>query len=77
MKTWELELAKENKQKILDAYDNYQSTKARNRMGCSEDWYDVYFAISRTFVREEIEKMDDQTISHLVRLAEKLGEAFY
>lgn len=77
METREIELAKENKRKILGAYDNYHPTNVRNFMGCSEDWYNVYFAISRTFAREEIEKMDDQTINYLVRLAEKLGEAFY
>ena len=50
---------------------------ARNRLGCSEDWYNVYFAISRTFSREEVEKMDNQMISRLVRLAVKLSDAFY
>ena len=77
MEIWELELANENKRKILDAYDNYQSSNARNSMGCSEDWYNVYYAISRTFVKEEVEKMDNQTISYLIRLAVKLGDAFY
>ena len=46
-------------------------------MGCPEDWYCYPFSISRTFSREEIESMDEKTISYLVRLANNLADAFY
>ena len=66
-----------DKEGILDAYDNWKSLNARNSMGCSEDWYCSYYAISRTFTKEEIEAMDDKTIGLLVRLADRMSEALY
>ena len=66
-----------DKEKILDAYQNWKPTNARNSMGCPEDWYCYPFSISRTFSREEVEEMDEKTISYLVRLANNLSDAFY
>ena len=52
-------------------------TNARNSMGCSENWYNPYFTISQTFSLEEIEKMTEEEISRLYKLADTLSEAFY
>lgn len=49
----------------------------RNSMGCSEDWYNAYWAIQNTFTREEIEKMSDAEVDNLVKLAEAIGEGLY
>lgn len=46
-------------------------------MGCSEDWYNPYFAISRTFKKNEVEKMDSDTIELLVKLASNMSDALY
>lgn len=65
------------KEGVLNAYDNWNSLNARNSMGCSEDWYCSYYAISRTFPREEVEKMDEVTVALLVRLADSIADALY
>ena len=67
----------EERKLILNAYDNWENTNARNSMGCSEDWYCYPYAISRTFTRQEVENMSDETISLLVKLAGTLADAFY
>ena len=49
----------------------------RNLMGCNDSWYNPYYAIKQTFSIEEIEQMSDREIENLIKLAEKLEEAFY
>lgn len=66
-----------HKQNVLETYDNFESLNTRNRMGCSEDWYNPYFAISRTFEKNEVEKMDSDTIELLVKLASNMSDALY
>ena len=66
-----------DKELILQSYDKGEITKARNSMGCSENWYFFTYSISHTFSKEEVENMSDETIALLVRLAEKLSEVFY
>ena len=46
------------KQKLLEYIDKPVETTARNSMGCSENWYNSYYAMKETFTREEIEKYD-------------------
>lgn len=65
------------KESILNAYDNWEPLNARNSMGCQEDWYCSHYAISRTFSRDEVEKMDDATIDLLIRLADSIADALY
>lgn len=50
---------------------------ARNRMGCSEAWYDPYYAIKQTFTTTEIEKMSSHEIANLVKLAKQIAEGLY
>lgn len=52
-------------------------TDARNRMGCSENWYDPYYAIKQSFSLEEIEKMSEREIQNLVKLAGNISEGLY
>ena len=65
------------KQKLLEYMDNPVETKARNSMGCSENWYNPYYAIKETFSREKIENMSDEEIENLVKLADEIGLALY
>lgn len=53
------------------------TTKARNLMGCSENWYDPYYAIGQTFFKEQLEEMSEQELNNLVTLAETMSDAFY
>ena len=46
-------------------------------MGCSENWYNPYYAMKETFENEEIENMSNNEISNLIKLAENIMEALY
>ena len=65
------------RQKLLEYMDNPVETKARNSMGCSENWYNPYYAIKETFSKEKIENMSDSEIENLVELANEIGLALY
>lgn len=49
----------------------------RNRMGCSEDWYNPYFAVAHTFDDDALDKMSESEIEHLIKLADTIGNALY
>lgn len=57
-------------------FTDYKTT-ARNSMGCSESWYNEYYAIAQTFTDEEISKFDENTLFALMRLASNMSEALY
>lgn len=65
------------KEKLIEYINNPVITVARNIMGCSENWYNAYYAIKETFSFEEIKAMSDKEIENLVRLADAIGEALY
>ncbi len=52
-------------------------TNARNSMGCSENWYNSYYAIANTFTDDELNKMSEEELKYLIKLADTLSEAFY
>lgn len=64
---------------VLDRYYNqkFQSSGLRNRMGCSEDWYDCYYAITQTVHSEVINKMSDEALDALVDCVCAVQEALY
>lgn len=64
-------------QELLKNIENLTVTTARNSMGCSENWYNSYYAISQTFTKEEIENMTEREVDYLIRLGDMLAEAFY
>ena len=65
------------KENLLEYINNPVLTDARNLMGCSENWYNPYYAIKETFAEEEIVNMTDDEINNLVKLAENIMEALY
>ena len=65
------------KEKLLEYIDNPVLTGARNSMGCSENWYNSYYAMKETFTKEEIENMSDSEINNLIKLAKNIMEALY
>ena len=65
------------KQKLLGYIDKPVETTSRNSMGCSENWYNSYYAMKETFTREEIENMTDSEIENLVKLADNIAEGLY
>ena len=65
------------KEKLLGYIRNPKTTKAVNIMGCSENWYDPYFAISQTFSYEEVDAMSEAEIEHLIKLADNIADGLY
>lgn len=67
----------EQKVELLEYMKDPIVCESRNRMGCSENWYDPRFAIDQTFSIDEIEKMTPLEVDHLFRLAMMIGEGLY
>lgn len=65
------------KEKLMEYINEPVVTDARNRMGCSENWYNAYYAIKETFSIDEIQSMSDKEIENLVKLADEIGMALY
>ena len=61
--------------KIKQARNLHSNMK--NRMGCSEDWYNPYFAVANTFDDDTLDTMSESEIEHLIKLADTIGEALY
>lgn len=49
----------------------------RNRMGCSESWYNLYYAFAQTFTLKDLEKMSEQEIWNILKIAGNIQEALY
>ncbi len=65
----------ELKQKIKDSRNG--TTNARNSMGCSENWYNSYYAIANTFTDEEIDAMGEKELNNLIKLGDNISEGLY
>ena len=64
---------------VIDYYysNKFQSSGARNRMGCSEDWYDCYYAITQTLHPTEVDNLNDEQLDSLVKVVCAVQEALY
>ena len=60
------------KEKLLEYINNPITTTMRNRMGCSENWYNPYYAIKETFSKKKIENMSEEEVENLVELAHEI-----
>lgn len=65
------------KSALLKYFDNPTTISGRNSMGCSENWYEPFFAVKEAFSKEEIESMSEKTICDLLKLARTIGEGLY
>jgi len=65
------------KEEILNKVKNITTTTERNSMGCSENWYNWFYALRETFGIEKLEKMSEEELNDLLKLAEVLADAFY
>lgn len=66
-----------DKVSLLEYLDDPVVIPGLNRMGCSENWYNPYYAVMETFSREEIEAMSAHEVSNLLKLASKISEYLY
>ena len=65
------------KSKVIEYIKHPITTDARNRMGCNENWYNSYYAISQTFTLEEVQAMSEMEVEHLVKLGDTIAEYLY
>lgn len=65
------------REKLLEYINKPVLTTAKNSMGCSENWYDPYYAMKETFTKEEIENMSDSEVDNFIKLAWNIMEALY
>lgn len=61
--------------KVKEALEN--TTNTRNIMGCSENWYNPYYAIGQTFTITELENMSIDQLTNLHKLADNISSALY
>ena len=66
-----------SKEELIKEITEYKKTDARNRMGCSEDWYSFAYAMKETFTLEEIKNMTEREIELLYKLADNIQEGLY
>jgi hypothetical protein len=62
---------------LIEGIEKYKGTKAHNSMGCSENWYNFFYAMKETFTPEEIQNMTDRECELLERLATNIQEGLY
>lgn len=63
---------------IAKYYENkFNKTNARNRMGCDENWYDCYYAITQTLHPNEVDNMKNAALDALVKVVCAVQEALY
>lgn len=62
------------KGKLLLYLNNPKPTNMYNSKKCSGNWYDSYFAMMKTFSKDEILHMSDSEIEHLLKLADNIQE---
>ena len=64
---------------VLDRYYNqkFQYSELRNRKGCSEDWYDCYYAITQTVHPQVIKNMSHEALDAVIDCVCAVQEALY
>ena len=62
---------------LIEGIEKYKDTEACNIMGCSENWYNFYYAMKETFTLEEIQSMTDRECELLKRLATNIQIGLY
>lgn len=63
----------------IDLYyqDKFNPPAGRNRMGCSEAWYDCYYAITQTLHPHVVDNMSDEALDALIECVCAVQEALY
>lgn len=62
---------------IISGIENLNITTAKNSMGCSENWYNFFYAMKQTFTIDEIKNMSDRECELLNKLADNIMEGLY
>ena len=75
--TWINQYGNKLKEELLKYIINPKTTDNRNSMGCSENWYDPFYAITQTFSIAEINEMSNVEVARLFRLAINIEDGLY
>lgn len=62
---------------VLEGIEKLKQNTARNSMGCSENWYNFFYAMKETFTEQEIRNMNEREVTYLERLAGNIQEGLY
>ena len=62
---------------VLEGIEKLEQNTAHNSMGCSENWYNFFFAMKETFTEQEIRNMNEREVTYLERLAANIQEGLY
>lgn len=62
---------------LLKGIKDLKTVNARNSMGCSENWYNFFYAMRETFTEKEISGMNEREIEYLYRLADNIQDGLY
>lgn len=73
----EVDIGNMNKQELLEYMNNPKPISGVNIMGCSESWYDPYYAIYQTFTSDEVSAMSEREVTNLLKLAQNISEGLY
>ena len=65
------------KQELLYYMYNPTDVPWKNIMGCSENWYNPFYAMAHTFSIQEISRMSEETGEACIRVADAVGEGLY
>lgn len=66
-----------SRDEIIDMILNSQPTPGFNRMGCSESWYDAFYAVSKTFTEEYIRTRSELELKALLALGATISAYLY
>lgn len=64
-------------QEIIQNINKMNVTDACNAMGCSENWYNFFYAMKQTFTLEEIQALSERECDLLDRLAQSIQDGLY
>lgn len=62
---------------VLEGIEKLEQNTVRNSMGCSENWYNFFYAMKETFTEQEIRNMNEREVTYLERLAGNIQEGLY
>lgn len=66
-----------SREEIIKRIYSVESSNKKNRLGCSENWYNPLYSLKETFRKEELEFMNEKELENLLRLAYNISEGLY
>lgn len=64
-------------EKVKELRESSIKENGYNLMGCSELWYDKYYALGQSFTDEELNALSIEELNRLLKLADTIQEGLY